>query len=207
MRLVAPFLVLALAAASRAQLAGKPDVAGVTFSPSAPLVDGGALLQLCLALGFVYVLVRYVAPRLMSKLGNRLATGIGSTIKTLETASCGTSTLQVVEVRGRTLLVAINPTGVNLISDLTGTIEPTPEDDQPAFFELLDARKQGPLETLAAKAVVEELPVEEAPKAEDFEESLRLLTEAKRKMEARQTDGVAVVDMDARKERLRRLTG
>ena len=88
----------------------------------------------------------------------------------------------MVEVRGKTLLVAINPSGVNLICDLSDAETPKQADDQPAFFELLDARKQAPLETLAAKAVVEEAPTEDEPQSVDFEASLRLLTEAKRKM-------------------------
>ena len=198
----------------------KPEVLGAPSTDKAPpLFDATALIQLCVALGIVYVLIRYVFPRLMSKLGGKVNTGIGGTIKTCETASCGTSTLQVLEVRGKTLLVSVNPTGVSLITDLTDATEAQAKDDKTAFFELLDARRQEPLEMLATKAVVDDsrrdphpsplLGKERGsePKPDNFEESLRLLTEAKAKMAARTSETIVKEDADNRSDQLRRLIG
>ena len=199
-------------------LGTKPDVIVNTPDKAAPLVDATALIQLCVALAVVYGLVKFVLPKMMSKFGSKVNPELGGTIRTCETAACGTSTLQVLEVRGKTLLVSVSPAGVSLISDLTDSTDARANDATPAFFEMLDARKQEPVEALYTKAVVEtyepklqtrleskpESRVE--PKKDDFEESLRLLTEAKAKMAAR-TETAPADESESRIERLRRLTG
>lgn len=193
--------------AAQAQLATKQDVTQMAAEKSAPLIDGSALVQLVVALGVVFLLVKFALPKLVAKFTNRVSTDLGGSIKTCETATCGTSTLQVLEVRGRTLLVSVNPNGVNLIADLSTptTPEQKEEEAKPAFFELLDARKQESVDSLLSKAVVEELPEEKPqPKQDDFEESLRLLTEARARMNARQTE---TPEAATPRERLRKLTG
>ncbi|MFX8965043.1 hypothetical protein ABTN15_19795, partial [Acinetobacter baumannii] len=70
----------------------------MTPEKSAPLVDATALIQLTVALGVVFLLVKFAMPKLLAKFTNRVSTELGSNIKTCETANCGTSTLQVLEV-------------------------------------------------------------------------------------------------------------
>lgn len=193
---------LGMAVVSQAQ-ATKADVTQMAAEKSAPLVDASALIQLTVALGVVFVLVKFVLPKVVSKFSNRVSTELGGMIKTCETATCGASTLQVLEVRNRTLLVSVNPSGINLIADLTqpATEEQKAEEAKPAFFELLDARKQESVDFLLSKAVVEDVPEDKPePKKDDFEESLRLLTEARARMNARQTESTP-------RERLGKLTG
>lgn len=93
------------------------------------------LLQTMVVLGVLFALLKWGAPRLVQRMNKRMSTPLNSPIVLQEGAACGASQLQVVEVRGRTLLLAVGTNGVTFLSDLTDGPATTPE---PAFFDLVD---------------------------------------------------------------------
>ncbi|MCC6687374.1 MAG: flagellar biosynthetic protein FliO [Fimbriimonadaceae bacterium] len=110
----------------------KDDVISSPTHASAP--GSPPLLQLGLVVAVLFVLIKFVLPKVLLKFTNRLSPGLGSSIKVEESATIGTGGAYVVQVRGRTLLVGASSTGgLSLLCDLTSP-EPEPE----AFFEMLD---------------------------------------------------------------------
>lgn len=153
-----------------ASLPTKPDL--VLSSPSSAGPSIWPLVQALFILGVLFALVKWGGPKLVGKLGKRLSTGLNSPIQLQEAAQCGVASLQVVEVRGRTLLLASGPQGVSFLTDLTE------QPDQPkstAFFELLDQAEGTP-----ERAVVEmideigELQTEESEALSAYERLSRL---------------------------------
>lgn len=95
------------------------------------------LLQLGLIVGVLFCLIKFVMPKLIAKMTNRLSTGLDSSIRVEESATIGTGGLYVIGVRGRTLLVGASSQGnINLVADLTQ--DQKREEAEPAFFELVD---------------------------------------------------------------------
>ena len=113
--------------------ATKPDMVAKAPASPVPVLD---LLQMLVALGIVFALVKWGLPKIVSKMGARLSTPVGSAIAIEESAAFGGGQLSVVNVRGRTLLLAVSPQGVTCLADLTTAAPARPE--QPAFFEVLD---------------------------------------------------------------------
>lgn len=152
------FLLLSLVAVpSFSQSLGtKKDVVSSVASQG-PSVQPGDLVQMILALVIVAGLVKWVLPKLVGKLSRRVSTPLGSTIKVEEAATCGSSQLQVVTVRGRTLLLGLTSTGVNCLADLTVA---APQTDKPAFFDFLD--QADPAKAVVTDAPEQELSVEDA---------------------------------------------
>jgi len=118
-------------------LGTKSDIRLQQPSKSQSAVNAGDLLQLMLALGIVLFLLKVAVPKLVAKFGNRMVRKSTEGILIEESAAFGTGHLNVVTVRGRSFLVAVTPTQVSCLADLTGDKRPEPSPD-PAFFELLD---------------------------------------------------------------------
>ena len=193
---------------------------------SAPIVDGWQLAQMLVALTIVFCLVKFGLPKLLGRMGNRFVTSENCTISVRESVSCGASTLQVIDVRGRSLLIAVSPQSVSFLTDLT----PVQQGDSPAFFELVDAKMGAPENESVpqgspAMAVVEprredseylrrplagtkaEAHQQEISDETEYEASLELLMQARKRMETRTAVGAPVNAATDRSDRLRRLVG
>lgn len=116
-----------------ASLVTKPDLVMKTGSSGS--AGPWPLLQTLVVLGILFALLKWGAPRLVQRMNKRMSTPLNSPIVLQEGAACGACQLQVVEVRGRTLLLAVGTNGVTFLSDLTNGPATTPE---PAFFDLVD---------------------------------------------------------------------
>lgn len=117
-----------------ASLPTKQDLVLNSASGGAPSI--WPLVQAMLVLGALFALLKWGGPKLIGRMGKRLSTSLDSPIRLQEAAQCGVASLQVVEVRGRTLLLASGPQGVTFLADLTSTPESAAP---PAFFEMLDS--------------------------------------------------------------------
>lgn len=111
----------------------------MTTNAAAPI---GALpvIQMLLALGLVLALVKWVFPLFLKKYGPRMTTKSSGGIHITETAAFGQTTLAVVTVKGRTLLLGASPQQVNCLADLTEA--QVAQDALPTFAELLDGEKR-----------------------------------------------------------------
>lgn len=162
---------------------------------SASPVSGLQMLQMLIALGIVGVLLKFGIPKLIGKWGKRLSPGADSTIDVLETAAFGAGQVQVVKVRGRTLLLGITAQNVSCLADLTEH-EDARANEEPAFFEMLDQHTEEedeidePVAVEQPSKAVVELPVEDEIEDEaetvdasadtiSIEEAHRLLMAAK----------------------------
>lgn len=166
-------------------LGTKKDVVA-TATNTSPIVQPGDLFQMVIALVIVGALVKWVLPKMVTKLSRRVSTPLGSSIRVEETATIGANQLQVVTVRGRTLLLGLTTTGVNCLADLT---EPTKAPEQPAFFEVLDAADP-------SKAVVTEA-AEPANDEMSMQDAMELIAAAQSRIQ----------EGDSPLDRLNRLTG
>jgi flagellar biogenesis protein FliO len=155
-----PLAILTVAsafAAAQTTVAGtKPDLIGPRPTGSSGL-GIMSLVQLLLALAAVFVLVRYLLPKVASKVGKRLVTKVGSAIKVEGSASFGGGMLYVVEARGKTLLLSVGTQGVSCLADLTQPGKA--QEAMPTFDELLDEQPENPIAPFTA---VVEVP-EESP--------------------------------------------
>ncbi|MBA4291408.1 hypothetical protein C0431_00380 [bacterium] len=125
-----------------------PRTQGVTAGPQM-----GQFLTLMVALGIAFVALKFWAPKMIGKFNKRLTTPLGSPITLEESANFATGNLQVVTVRGKSLLLAITPQGVTFLAEVPSK---APDDPVPAFFELLDQQSVEPKpQKIVTKAVVE----------------------------------------------------
>jgi flagellar biogenesis protein FliO len=172
-------------------LGTKRDIATGTGSGSGPIVQPMDLVQMLVAVALVGALVKWVLPKAVAKLGRRISTPVGSTIELEESASFGGGQLQIVSVRGRTLLLCVASTGVTCLADLTeataaaGSLEP-------AFFDVLDSSDP-------ARAVVSADAPESDEEGMSMDEAVALISTARsRTFEQPASDPL---------DRLNRLTG
>lgn len=150
--------VWALAGAALCQETFLGTKAEPTAAPApSPAVGVMPVLQMAVALAIVILVVKYALPWGMRTFGKRMVTPVDSPIRVQETAACGTSTLHVVTVRGRTLLVASGPQGANLIADLTEA-PPQPK----TFYEMVEEAEPAKPEA-PAQAAIETEPLEPEP--------------------------------------------
>ncbi len=136
----------------------KPET---TDQATCPNIGFTQFLPMLVALAIIFVLLKFVAPKMIGKFNKRLTTPLNSPIILEESANFATGNLQVVTVRGKSLLLAITPQGVTCLSEVPSK---APEDPVPAFFELLDKEAVEPRpQRIVTHAVIEE-EVEEKPK-------------------------------------------
>jgi hypothetical protein len=93
------------------------------------------LLQMLIALGIVFALLKFALPKVAGKLNKRLITGVNSSIRIEESANFAGGSLYIVNARERTLLLSVGSNGVSCVADLT-VAEKGPE--PPLFSEMLD---------------------------------------------------------------------
>jgi len=142
---------------------------------SAPTTGGSSALgvlqlaQLLIALGIVFVVVRYLLPKLAARMGKRLNTKLGSEIKIEESASFAGGMLYIVQARGRSLLISVGAQGVTCLADLTE--KPKAEEPFETFKEMVESQPVPAEGAFEPKVPVEE----EEPKAKTAEEALEAL--------------------------------
>ncbi|MEJ5170051.1 MAG: flagellar biosynthetic protein FliO [Fimbriimonadales bacterium] len=165
-----------LAASAIASWAAAQDTFLGTKAEPVPSGGGQAVgvmpvLQMAVALAIVLLVVKYALPWGIRTFGKRMTTPVDSPIRVQETAACGTSTLHVVTVRGRTLLIAAGPQGANLIADLTD-VPPQPK----TFSEMVE-------EAEPAQPPRPETPQQAAIEVEDPEPDPERLAEVLERLE------------------------
>lgn len=188
------FSVTAFASAvSLAQSLGtKADVTTKSSVPDQPLVQPMDMVQMFVALLIVGGLLKWVLPKAIAKLGKKLTSPLGSSIKIEESASFGAGQLQIVTVRDRTLLLCVTGQGVSCLADLTPPAD-KPEPAKDAFIDFLDNADP-------AKAVVSESVTEEEEAGMSVDEAMKLIAQAQTKLLGTATEASPL-------ERLNRLTG
>lgn len=120
-------------------LGTKPDVVTPPPTGNGPVVGGADFLQMGVAMVVVFLLLKFALPKVMNKLGGRVKSSTTGGIVVEESTPFGGGSLQVVTIRGRTLLIAVTTQGASCLADLTARDE-APVDDRPAFFDVLDAQ-------------------------------------------------------------------
>ncbi len=165
--------------------------------PNTPVVGGMQIFQMVIALTIVFGLLKYGLPKVIGKFGKKLSTPFDSAIDLQEAASFGAGSLQVINVRGKTLLLGVTQTGITCLADLTSSnFNPASE---PAFFDLVDKAQQIDTEVLRTKAVIENMPGESKqkptnPKVKAYQTST-----------TKMSDDELSQDLKARLERLSKL--
>lgn len=112
-----------------------------TKSDAAALAGGGSpvgimpMVQMLIALGIVFGLLKFGLPKVASRLNKHLATPLNSSIRIEETANFAGGALYLVNVKQRTLLLSVGTHGVNCLADVT---DPSPLPEPPTFRELVD---------------------------------------------------------------------
>lgn len=181
----------ALASLSFAQdLGTKRDPVSSAPASTGPIVRPTDLIQMLIALAVVGFLVKWAIPKVIGRLGRRIATPVGSTINLEESASFGGGQLQIVTVRGKTLLLCVATTGVTCLADLTDQGQAPVQ--EPVFFDILESADP-------TKAVVTTLPGEDdEDPAMSMDDAMALIAAAKSRIEA---------PTESPLDRLNRLTG
>ncbi len=98
------------------------DPLGTKASPAAfdaSPVGMGPVFQMLIALALVGAGVKFALPWIVARLGGRMATGVGGSIRVEESATFPGGKLYIVEARGRTLLLGATSQNINLLADLT----------------------------------------------------------------------------------------
>lgn len=113
-----------------------------TKTETAALAGGGSpvgvmpLLQMLIALGIVFGLLKFGLPKIASRLNKHLATPLNSSIRIEESANFAGGALYLVNVKHRTLLLSVGSHGVNCLADVTeGSTTP----EAPTFRELVES--------------------------------------------------------------------
>ncbi len=162
-------------------LGGKAEP--ITSGTQAAASGFGPLLNVLLALGIVYGLLRFAMPKLVSRMNRRLAAQVGSDIRIEESATFAGGSLYVVSARGKSLLLSVSTQGVQCLADLTAET-PAPE---PLTFGDFVEHELRTREPIPAAAEADRFPYEarvkprqEAPQAEDRADGI---SEALRRLE------------------------
>lgn len=129
-------LLCAISFAQDSGIGTKPDLV-VRPPQNTSIIGAGDMVQMVVALGIVFAILKWVLPKVVAKMNKRIVAKDGSSISIEESASFGGGNLQIVTARGRTLLLAVSQSGVSCLADLTD--KPVPSGPEaPAFFELVD---------------------------------------------------------------------
>ncbi len=122
--------------------------ASPTMGPMQADAGGTGLpfLQMMLALGIVLVLLKFILPKLVTKLNKKIVTKVGSAIQIEESANFAGGTLYIVKAKSKTLLLSVTSAGVTCLSDLSAA---GAEPDVPTFQELVEMEIEGPMQPFA----------------------------------------------------------
>jgi flagellar biogenesis protein FliO len=130
---MAPIMVSAQAFGTKKNIAS--PVQSTSAAPGLP-----PILPTLLALGIVWVLIKWGLPSLMKTLQKKSQSD--GMISVRESATVGTNQVHIVSTMGRTLLIGSSPTGMTVLADLT---EPVPANSSPELFgDVLFAETQRP---------------------------------------------------------------
>lgn len=121
------------------------------------------LLQMAVAVAVVFLLLKFVVPKAVTKFGKGLKTISGAGIKIEEAAQFAGGSLNVVSVRGRTLLLSVGVQGVSCLADLT---EPKAAAEPATFQEMVDIASARRSVAPSSVAVIE-APADDADMAPD----------------------------------------
>lgn len=128
--------------------------AAITSTMSSP-VGVGSILQVALVLAIVLGAVRWLLPKVVSKLNTRLITNLGGEIRIEDTASFAGGNLYIVKARQKTLLLSVGTAGVTCLADLSdqeAKLEP-----KPTFAQVLENAKPLSPESLASGVPVNDI--------------------------------------------------
>ncbi len=202
-----PFVALA-----GGPLGTKPDLQTGVQSPPTQIIGTWDVIQMVLALVVVFALLKWGLPFVFSKFGRKITPGLDNTIRSLESAPFGGGSLQVVEVRDRTLLLSVTSSGASLVCDLTQDTAKAARTEPKAFFELLDEKQEEPTRAPTHAVVDFGFEDEEPVRNKDFEAAKQLLSAAKSRLDTPDADDAS--PSDGRQDRVRealdrlsRLTG
>jgi hypothetical protein len=120
----------------------------------AEVASGVPVLQMFVSLAIVLGLLKFVLPKIATKLNKKLVTPLDSAIKIEESAHFAGGTLYIVSARGKSLMLSVSTAGVQCLADLTEANKPAPE---PLFMEVLKQEVDHP--TGPAMALVNEEPI------------------------------------------------
>jgi flagellar biogenesis protein FliO len=149
---------------------------------TAAMSNGGpsifSILQMIIAVAIVVGLMKYVLPKVVSKMGGKLTTTLNGGIRIEESATFPGGNLYVVTVSDRKLLLGATAQSISTLADLGPVVKPNPG---PAFLDYLDTAdisKVTPaaeaVPTRAVVAVEAPLPVEEEKESDPREALERL---------------------------------
>lgn len=141
----------ALAQAGEGYLGTKADP--VTMGRSGgPGMGVLPLLQMAVAVSVVFLLLKFVVPKAVTRFGKGLKTPVSGGIRIDEAAQFAGGTLNVVSVRGRTLLLSVGTQGVSCLADLS---EPNRATEPPTFQEMVELASTHKSASRAPQAVIE----------------------------------------------------
>ena len=149
---------------------------------TAAMSNGGpsifSIIQMIIAVAIVVGLMKFVLPKIVSKMGGKLTTTLNGGIRIEESATFPGGNLYVVTVSDRKLLLGATAQSISTLADLGPVVKPNPG---PAFLDYLDNADTSNVtpatEVIPTRAVVSvEAPVEaEEEKESDPREALERL--------------------------------
>ena len=92
------------------------------------------VVQLLIALAVVMGLVKFVMPKLITKVHKKLTPGLGSNIQIEESAQFAGGTLYIVNAKSKSLLLSVTSQGVTCLADISDS-ETKPE---PSFAQMVE---------------------------------------------------------------------
>lgn len=125
-------MVVAGTAAAQGNFGLKKDPIS-TPSSSSP-IGMMPMVQMLIALGLVYVMLRYLLPKFFGKMNRKMSAATGSSLRIEESANFAGGSLYVVHAREKTLLLSVSTSGVTCLADLTQPEKPQP----PTFKEMVE---------------------------------------------------------------------
>ena len=143
---------------------------------SAPVTGGSGsmgvlqLAQMLIALGIVFAVIKYLLPKIATRMGKKLNTKVGSDIKIEQSASFAGGILYIVQARGRSLLISVGTQGVTCLADLTE--KPKQDEAFTTFKEMVETQPEPKSADFKPQVEVKE---DEEPKADVANEALEAL--------------------------------
>ena len=120
----------------------KSDGPSTAAQATAPGVGAMPFIQMMIALGIVFCIIKFVLPKGMQLMGKKLVANNAASIKIEEGASFAGGHLYVVTARDKTLLLSASQSGVSCLADLTAPKAAAAE--APLFMDILDEEARSP---------------------------------------------------------------